>query len=58
MDLSKNIAAKNTINCENMETEVVNAVGSAAQTLIKYDKKFGEALKVFFDQLATILSSQ
>lgn len=41
-----------------METEVVNAVGSAAQTLIKYDKKFGEALKVFFDQLATILSSQ
>ncbi len=37
---------------------LANEAGSAAQTLMKYDKKFGEALKVFFDQLANILSSQ
>ena len=37
---------------------LANEASSAAQTLMKYDKKFGEALKVFFDQLATIISSQ
>ena len=31
---------------------------SVTQTLIEYDEKFGKALKVFFDQLANIFSSQ
>ena len=38
--------------------DIANEVGSAAQTLMKYGKKFGKALKIFFDQLVNILSSQ
>lgn len=38
--------------------DLANEAGSAAQTLMQYDEKFGKALQIFFDELATILSSQ
>ena len=38
--------------------DIANEAGSAAQTLMKYDERFGKALKIFFDQLVNILSSQ
>ena len=38
--------------------DLANQAGSAARTLMKYDKKFGKALQIFFDEIATILGSQ
>ncbi len=42
----------------NKAIEIANEAGSAAQTLMKYDERFGKALKIFFDELINILSSQ
>lgn len=38
--------------------DIANEAGSAAQTLMKYDERFGKAIKIFFEQLVNILSSQ
>lgn len=38
--------------------KIANEASSAAQTLMQYDEKFGKALKIFFEQLVNILSSQ
>lgn len=37
---------------------IANEAGSAARTLMQYDERFGKALKIFFEQLVNILSSQ
>ena len=38
--------------------DLANEAGSAAKTLMQYDERFGKALQIFFDELATILGSQ
>ena len=38
--------------------DIANEAGSATKTLMQYDERFGKALQVFFDELATILSAQ
>ena len=38
--------------------DLANEAGSAAKTLMQYDERFGKALQVFFDELATILGAQ
>lgn len=40
----------------NKAIDIANEAGSAAQTLMQYDEKFGKALKIFFEQLVNILS--
>ena len=38
--------------------DLANEAGSAAEVIMKYDKEFGEALEIFFNEMVTLLSLQ